>query len=301
MPETLEETKQNQPVETGIDKEVKETSAGELKVAEDTASTKEESGDSFSIENIGAKGKVETTEDVLKVDGISEHAQKSINNKIGNAIKDRNIAQEATKKANAKIVELETAQAVPKDRPLAPLERNFDDDTLYQDAMSKYQTETITYNNIVTRAQTQEKSAVERVKVNDNRLIGQMAELQEKFPDLNIKETIGNIADNDGFGNAAAFIADSEHSGRIALFLAKNEPQRLRIAGLTDIGSINREIGKLEQQLSNVQKTTTTASGALNTISNNTETGSRGIYDIKDGSEFLKARNREIREKQGIK
>jgi len=289
MTEVLEETEQAvQPGEEQI-----EDKAGDTQEV-DTAATEEEKGNGFSIEDIGSDA-VKTDEEVL---GVSEKAQDRINNKIGNAIKERNIAQEEARKAKARIAELEAEKAIPTEKPVVPLERNFVEDEEYQAAMDKYQSDIIAYNAAVNKANSQKSEAESRVAANDNRLLAQMDELQKRFPNINVSDTISSVADVNGFGNAAPYISDSEHNARIALFLAKNPSELTRIASLTDAAIINREIGKLEERFSNVRKKTTSAPKALDTVKGEASTVIKSIYDIKDNSEFRKARNAEMRAKK---
>ncbi|MGR3303677.1 MAG: hypothetical protein ACUZ8I_14425 [Candidatus Scalindua sp.] len=304
----LEELKQDQAVEPGAE-EVKEKEAGTEKTV-DTAATEKKTSttdetvkpveepvvDEFSIDVIGSEGEVKKADDALKLEGLSDESQERVNRKIIGANNDKKTAQEETKKSNARVKELEAELAqktAPTQRPKMPLERNFDNDEVYQKAVDEYQDDTIAYNAAVNDVKTQETVQVERVKTNDSRLLVQMDELQKKFPDVDITATISEIANAKGYGNAAAFIADSEHSGRIALFLAKNEGERLRIGSLTDVGAINREIGKLEQEFTRSRKKQTTAPAALSTIDNKSNTVIKNIMDIKDDTEYFKARQAE--------
>ena len=286
-----EEPKTEQAVQPG--QEQVEDKAGDTDGV-DTAATEKLDGDGFSIEEIGgSEVKPQTDEEVL---GVTEKAQERLDKKIGTAITDKKKAETRASVAEKRVAELEASQAAPKDRPKAPLERNFDTDEDYQTAMDKYQTDTVAFNTAIKNVETQEIRDTERVKTNDDRLVVQMRELQKKYPDIDIKETIAGVADVQGFGNAAGFIADSEHNGRIALFLAKNESERIRIGNLTDAGTINREIGKLEERFTSVRKKITNAPKSLDTIDNKSETVEpKSIYEIKDNSEFLKARNKEAR------
>ncbi|MGR3303272.1 MAG: hypothetical protein ACUZ8I_12320 [Candidatus Scalindua sp.] len=304
----LEELKQDQTVEPGAE-EVKEKEAGTEKTV-DTAATEEKTSttdetvkpveepvvDEFSIDAIGSEGEVKKADDALKLEGLSDESQERVNRKIVGANNDKKTAQNGEKKANDRVKELEAElaqKAAPTERPLFPIRDNFETDEAFQKEVSKYQDDTIAFNAAVNEVKTQETVQVERVKTNDSRLLVQMDELQKKFPDVKITEIISEIANAKGYGNAAAFIADSEHSGRIALFLAKNEGERLRIGNLVDAGAINREIGKLEQKFTSAGKKQTTAPAALNTIDNKSDTVIKDIMKIKDDDEYFKARKAE--------
>ena len=280
----VEEAKQDQAVQPGVE-EVVTTEAG----TEEAVTAAAES-DEFSIDAIMSDEAPKTDEALVKEDGISEKAQERINRKIGKAFKEKNIAKKDLEKANAEIAALKTAQATPTERPLAPLREDHETGLAYQEAMSKYQDDTVIYNAALNTAKTQETTDNERVQSNDTRLLSQMEELQGKFPSVDIEKTIMDISAENGFGNAAGLINDSEHNGRIALFLAKNEAERVRIGSLTDAGIINREIGKLEERFSKAQKKTTTAPAALNTIDNKTETVVTDINAIKNDDDWYKAR-----------
>lgn len=288
---TLEtEVKQDQTLESG---EVKAGEEKEKKV--DTAATEtdgeqglQKKDDEFSVDAIMSEEESKLDE-VANEKGLSPESQERINRKIGTAIKERNIAQLATKKANAKIAELETVQTAPKERPLAPLREDFEEGQEYQKSMDKYQGDISAFNTAESNKKTQKVMDDERVKTNDARLIIQMEELQKKFSDIDIKETIALVANMGGYGNATRFIEDSEHNGRIALFLAKNPVELAKIANLNDVGAINREIGKLEARFERVKKKTTNAPNALNTIKADTTTEVVDINKIKDTNEWYKA------------
>lgn len=294
MPEVLEETKQDQTVKPG--EENVDEKSGETKDVVETDATEEE-GNGFSIEDIGSTAVAKTDEEVLDV---SEKAQERYNKKIGGAIKERNIAQGEAKKANARIAELEAEKAIPSEKPRVPLERNYTEDEEYQKDMDKYQTDIVTYNSAVSKAGTQKAEMENLIQVNDDRLLVQMDELQAKYPKINVNEVISEVANVNGFGNAAQCIHNSDHSARIALYLAMNPDEKANMAALTDAGSINREIGKLEERFTNVRKKTTEAPAPLETAKGEASTVVKSIYDIKDNSEFLKARNKEMRAKQNI-
>lgn len=290
---------QDQTVQTE-DVKVEDTEAGEQD-AVGTATTEEVSLDGakseeFSIEGIGSDVAPESDDSLVKEDGISEHAQEQINKKIGGAIKERNIARSELQQANAKITELESVQVVPKERPMVPLREDYELGEDYQKDMNKYQADTIAFNTAEANAKDQESRNAKRVEANDSRLIVQIDELQKKFPKIIVKDIITEAVGNgQGYGNAAAYINDSEHNGKIALYLAKNESERIRIGSLTDAGAINREIGKLEEQFTRAQKKTTKAPEVLNTIERDTETAKVDLYKIKDANEWFKQRNKEAR------
>lgn len=286
------EVKTEQAVKPGEDEVVNE--AGEVSDAVDTAATEKTSdddtveADEFSIDAIGSEEELPKKEDdVLKLDGVSEKAQERINSKIGTAHKEKKLAQEETKKANARIAELEAElvqKAAPTERPLAPLREDYETGQEYQEAMNKYQDDTIAYNAAANLTKTQEETEKKRNAENDTRLITQMDELQKRFPDINVHELIQST----DYGNAQSFIVDSEHSARIGLFLAKNEGELARIGSLTDAGAINREIGKLEERFTSARKKTTKAPKPLNTVSGNTGTVAKDIDDIEDDDEWFR-------------
>ncbi|MBC8550249.1 MAG: hypothetical protein H8D23_11450 [Candidatus Brocadiales bacterium] len=281
MAEILEETEQAvQPGEENV-----EVQAGETKDVVETAATEEAEGNGFSIEDIGGEAVAKTDEEVL---GVSEKAQERLNNKVGNAIKERNIAQDEAKKAKARVAELEAERAIPSEKPLVPLERNYIEDEEYQAAMDKYQVDIAAYNSAVSKAGTQKAEIENRVRVNDDRLLVQMDELQKKFPNINVNDTIAAVAEVDGFGQAAQYIHNSEHSARIALYLAMNPEAKASMVALTDTGSINREIGKLEERFTNVRNKSSKAPAPLDTAKGEASTVVKDMDKIEDSDEWYR-------------
>ncbi len=284
MPDVIEETKQDQTVKPGEEKV--EVKAGETKDVVETAATeKEVEGNGFSIEDIGSDVVVKTDEEVLDV---SEKAQERYNKKMGSAIKERNIAQDDAKKANARVAELEAEKAIPSEKPRVPLERNYVEDEEYQTAMDKYQVAIAAYNSAVSKAGTQKTETENLVRVNDDRLLVQMDELQKKFPNINVNDTISAVAEVDGFGAAAQYIHNSDHSARIALYLAMNPDAKAKMVALTDAGSINREIGKLEERFTNVRKKSSKAPAPLDTATGESSTVVKDLNKIKDADEWYR-------------
>ena len=82
-----------------------------------------------------------------------------------------------TRKANARVAELEAEKAIPKDKPLAPLREDYDEGSQYQEAMDKYQGDIVTYNKALSSVETEQVDAEALIKVNDDRLIVQMEDL----------------------------------------------------------------------------------------------------------------------------
>jgi hypothetical protein len=281
MAEILE-AEQDQTVQPGD--VVVEDNAGDSTDGVGTATTEEE-GNGFSIEDIGGDAVAKTDEEVL---GVSEKAQERLNNKVGNAIKERNIAQDEAKKAKARIAELEAEKAIPSEKPRVPLERNYVEDEEYQTAMDEYQVNIAAYNSAVNKAGAQKAQIEDRVRVNDDRLLVQMDELQKKFPKINVSDEIAAVAEVDGFGEAAQYIHNSEHSGRIALYLSMNPEAKAEMVALTDAGSINREIGKLEERFTNTRKKTTKALAPLETAKGEDSTVVKDLNKIKDADEWYR-------------
>ncbi len=261
----------------------------------DTATTEQEVNE-FSIENIGAE-EIEvpaekTDEEILNVSG---KAQERYNKKIGDAIREKNLAIEEAQKAKDEIREMKAAAAIPKDKPRAPLRENYEEGEAWQDDMEKYSVDIAAYNTSVSKAGVQEQAAQERVRANDDRLLVQMDELQKKYPQIDVAETIAAVSEVNGFGAAAQYIHDSQDNGKLALYFSMNPKERTRINSLSDANAINREIGKLETEL-NKSKKTTKAPKPLETVEGKDSTVVKNIYDIKDNNEFLKVRMKEIRE-----
>lgn len=262
------------------------TDAGELEGGVDTVTT-EEKGTDFSIENIGTEATTEKTDEEILA--VSDKAQERYSKRIGNAIREKNIAMDEARKAKAKVKELEAAALIPKEKPRAPLRENYEDGEKWQDDMDKYQTDIAVYHSSVNKSEVQERENVERVRINDDRLLDQMDKLQAKYPGINVNDTIASVANVDGFGNAAQHIHNSEYSAKIALYLATNPTELEKMASLNNADVINREIGKLEAQFSNLQKKTTKAPKPLEPAEGKDSTVVKDINEIKDDDEWFRA------------
>ena len=182
-----------------------------------------------------------------------------------------------------KVSELEEKLSIPKEKPLPPDRDNFESAEDWQKAMLDWNEKTFQYYKAVDSVKTQKSSAEERKQVNLNRYIQQVEELQKKFPDA--YETI----EGTNFGNAKDAIADSEHSARIALYLAKNPVVLSKISSITDVAVINREIGKLEAKFETTRTKTTSAPQPLNTLSGDNKAIKRDLGEIKNDDEWYRA------------
>ncbi len=201
--------------------------------------------------------------------------------------------KELLKKEN---IRLKTEAVAPKEHPLVPDRDAFDTVADYQKAYLQYENNVRAYNAAHENAEAVTVETEQREKDNANRLIEQAEVLKEKFPD------VIDIIQKTVYGDMAReSIADSDHSARIALFLAKNPSELSRIASITSQTKLDKEIGKLEARFDNVKTKTTKAPAALNTIDSKTETVVKNTKDIKDNNQWFRARNKEMREKQGSK
>ncbi len=256
--------------------------AVETTTTEETGSTgileQEEKTEGLSLEEINSP-----KSDIKKgKDGTSPAVQK----RIDTLVAERNQAKKELKE--------EKAKTLSASKPVVPLADNYEKPEEYQADFEKYLGEKTQYDDAVSTLTEVEVEQNAVIESNNERYKKQAEELQEKFPNINIREKI----DNTIFGTQGVHaIAKSEHSAKIALYYALN-PKALAEFSKLNYADACTEIGRQEGKIVDVQKKeTTNASEPLNTLKGETATVTKpkNLYEIKDNSEWLKERNRQIR------
>jgi len=301
------ETQQDQTVETG---EAEETKAGEGTEEVGTATTETpdnqgllesaEATDGISVDEImseEAPAGEEVVDAIGEVEGVTPESQERINRKIGSAVKDKKLAQEGERKALKRVAELEAVQSAPKERPLVPLVEDFESTEQYQEAMNKYQDDTIAYNNAQQSVKTRKEEDVTRKGQNVDRFLKRSNRLRDKFGDFDALVITDNPDGSNPFGNIADLVLNAEYNAEVGYFLRKNPGEMDRIQSL-DRNSALLEIGALSGRFKPTQKKKTTAPKALSTIKGATETVVTDIKDIKDPNAWFRARNAQILKEQ---
>ena len=300
---TVEST-QDQTVKPG---EEAEAPAGEVTEAVETATTEEggllgssKKADNVSVEDIMSEAAPEagvgTSALVGEEEGVSPKSQEKINRKIGDAIRDKKTAQEEAKRANDRVAELEAQQSVPKERPLAPLREDFETGPEYQEAMSKYQDDTIAYNNAQGAVEKQKANDKSRSVKNIQRFMNNSERMKAKFSDF---DALVNQGENI-FGHLDKIILESEYSPEVAYYLAKN-PEQLESFKSLDVNEARHQIGGLSSRFKTVQKKKTTAPKPIVPVNTGTDSAvPEDINKIKDSDRWFRERNKAIlRERNG--
>ncbi len=303
-PEVKEAVKQDQTVETEEVKKQDQTVETE-EVKKEETSTEETTGlqtekkEGVSFEDIMSEGEPKTD-----IEKSKEGTPPWLQDKIDKATSKVKVAENRAKVAEEKVLQLETVQASPKEEPMVPDRDSFDTVEEYQKAYSQYQKDVNTYYAAQNTIATQTEENRVRGKANDARYMSQIEKLSEKYPDahdlINGITWLNNESSNYNPVVKKA-LQESGHNARIGLFLAMNKEEGERFGNFTDSSTADREIGKLEARFENVKTNVTKAPAALNTIDSKTETVVKNVKDIKDSNEWFKARNKEMREKQGVK
>ena len=301
------ELKQDQAVELG---EVDVLKAGEEIEEVETAATETPDNQGLLESASGQEGI--TVDDIMseetpageevvdaigEVEGVTPEAQERINRKIGSAVKDKKLAQEGERKALKRVEELEEAQSAPKERPLVPLVEEFETTEEYQEAMNKYQDDTIAFNNVQQSVKIRKEEDDNRKGQNVSRFMKRSERLRDKFNDFDALVITDNPDGSNPFGNIADLVLNAEYNAEVGYFLRKNPDEMDRLQSL-DRNSALLEIGALSGRFKPTQKKKTTAPKALSTIKGATETVVADIKDIKDPNAWFRARNAQILKEQ---
>ncbi len=285
MAEVLE-AEQNQ-TETESEVVEPEAQAGE-ETAVDTVTTETDAGllegkEGLSIDDIMSDGEAES--DIKDDDphGVKKRLKK---------LSDKGKASEARAVAAEKeLQDIKTIKSAPTERPLVPVREDYETAEEYRADYAKYEDNTIAFNNSQHAANDQ-KVRAERERVDDvDRFQKQAVRLREKYPDFDLLVTTDNPDGSNPFGSVADLVLSAENNAGLAFYLRSN-PEKLEALNNMDRNKALLKIGEYSGRFNTVQKKTTKAPKALNTIKEGSDTPVRSIYDIKDNSEFLKARNK---------
>jgi len=161
---------------------------------------------------------------------------------------------EAKREADQLRKELEefrnTTTVAPAQRPIPPVEDDFDDPNEYRKARVKYEDEIFAWNE--TRRNTElEKQRLQESFQESLKAFNKRAErMRAKYPDFDeaISAPIFSPA-------VSQEVLDSEYGAEIGYYLAKNPDEALRLSSLPP-SRVAKEIGKLEVKFTSVSKRT---------------------------------------------
>ena len=161
---------------------------------------------------------------------------------------------EAKREADQLRKELEefrnTTTVAPAQRPIPPVEDDFDDPNEYRKARVKYEDEIFAWNE--TRRNTElEKQRLQESFQESLKAFNKRAErMRAKYPDFDeaISAPIFSPA-------VSQEVLDSEYGAEIGYYLAKNPDEALRLSSLPP-SKVAKEIGKLEVKFTSVSKRT---------------------------------------------
>ena len=161
---------------------------------------------------------------------------------------------EAKREADQLRKELEefrnTTTVAPAQRPIPPVEDDFDDPNEYRKARVKYEDEIFAWNetrrNTELEKQRSQESFQESLKAFNKRA----ERMRAKYPDFDeaISAPIFSPA-------VSQEVLDSEYGAEIGYYLAKNPDEALRLSSLPP-SKVAKEIGKLEVKFTSVSKRT---------------------------------------------
>jgi len=182
---------------------------------------------------------------------------------------------------------------VPAQRPIPPVEDDFDDPNEYRKARVKYEDEIFAWNetrrNTELEKQRSQESFQESLKAFNKRA----ERMRAKYPDFDeaISAPIFSPA-------VSQEVLDSEYGAEIGYYLAKNPDEALRLSSLPP-SKVAKEIGKLEIRFSSfTKKTVSTAPPPINPVNGN-EVVKRSIEEMPI-EDFMKAeRQKRIEKRKG--
>ncbi len=290
MAEVLE---QNQTVEKSEVVEA-EAQVGKEEAVE-TATTETDAGlleggksDGLSIEDIMSEGEVEPSD-------IQDDDPHGVKKRIGKVTNRAKQAESRVQELERENEQLKTVQHAPTERPLVPVREDYETAEDYRADYAKYEDNTIAFNNSQNAVNDQNRKVEQQRQIDGSRFQEQAVRLRAKFPDFDALVTTDNPDGSNPFGGVADLVLSAENNAGLAYFLRKN-PAELESLNTMGRNKALLKIGELSGRFNKGQKKTTKAPKTLNTIKEGSDTPVVNIYDIKDNSEFLKARNKEIRQ-----
>ena len=143
-----------------------------------------------------------------------------------------------------------TTTVAPAQRPIPPVEDDFDDPNEYRKARVKYEDEIFAWNE--TRRNTElEKQRLQESFQESLKAFNKRAErMRAKYPDFD--EAISAPIFSPSVSQE---VLDSEYGAEIGYYLAKNPDEALRLSSLPP-SKVAKEIGKLEVKFTSVSKRT---------------------------------------------
>jgi hypothetical protein len=143
-----------------------------------------------------------------------------------------------------------TTTVAPAQRPIPPVEDDFDDPNEYRKARVKYEDEIFAWNE--TRRNTElEKQRLQESFQESLKAFNKRAErMRAKYPDFD--EAISAPIFSPSVSQE---VLDSEYGAEIGYYLAKNPDEALRLSSLPP-SRVAKEIGKLEVKFTSVSKRT---------------------------------------------
>jgi len=161
---------------------------------------------------------------------------------------------EAKREADQLRKELEefrnTTTVAPAQRPIPPVEDDFDDPNEYRKARVKYEDEIFAWNETRRNTELEKQRSQERFQESLKAFNKRAERMRAKYPDFD--EAISAPIFSPSVSQE---VLDSEYGAEIGYYLAKNPDEALRLSSLPP-SRVAKEIGKLEVKFTSVSKRT---------------------------------------------
>ena len=143
-----------------------------------------------------------------------------------------------------------TTTVAPAQRPIPPVEDDFDDPNEYRKARVKYEDEIFAWNETRRNTELEKQRSQERFQESLKAFNKRAERMRAKYPDFDeaISAPIFSPA-------VSQEVLDSEYGAEIGYYLAKNPDEALRLSSLPP-SKVAKEIGKLEVKFTSVSKRT---------------------------------------------
>jgi len=186
-----------------------------------------------------------------------------------------------------------SSKSSPAQRPIPPLEDDFEDPNEYRKARIKYEDEIFAWNEAQRNIELSKKQAEERFQESLKAFNKRAERMRAKYQDFD-----DVIATPVFSPTLSQEILDSELGAEIGYYLAKNPDEALRLSSLPP-SKVAKEIGKLEIRFSSfTKKTVSTTPPPINPVNGN-EVVKRSIEEMPI-EDFMKAeRQKRIEKRKG--
>ncbi len=248
-------------------------------IAEDTKSDgegvlleEEQSEESVSVDEI-----INPKTDIQK---SKEGTPPNVQKRIDTLVRERNQARQELKK--------ERAEKHISSKPMVPVPADFESTEAYQEAFSKFSQDSQTYNDAtkVLEEVGEEESTV--ISENNSRYVKGVADLKASFP--NAEDVIAKTP----FNEIQGVVAGVDNSAKVALYYALNPKVLEKVKKLSENKRVE-EVLKMDLKFNESKKAQTKAPPPITPVNGEATSTPKNIYEIKNGSEWLKARNKQVR------